>query len=84
MGRIRRELVSAVDGVGRAPLPVRFAIVAALAFGLLGALAGLVLGLVAHPPTAWFAVLEVGVPAALLGALAGLMVGSATALLRRA
>ena len=52
--------------------------------GLLGALAGLVLGLLSPPPTAWFAVLEVGVPAALLGALAGLAVGSATWLLRRA
>ena len=37
-----------------------------------------------HPATAWFAVLEVGVPAALLGALAGLTVGSATWLCRRA
>ena len=84
MGGIRRELASAADAVGRAPVPVRFAVVAALALGLLGSLAGLVLGLLSHPPTAWFAVLEVGVPAALLGALAGLAVGSATWLLRRA
>ncbi len=38
---------------------------------------GLVLGLFAYPATAWFAILEVGVPAgmcgAVLGALAGLL-----------
>lgn len=84
MERIRGEPASAVDAVWRTPVPVRFAVVAALALGLLGALAGLVLGLLSHPPTAWFAVLEIGVPAALLGALAGLTVGSATWLLRRA
>lgn len=44
----------------------------ALVLGVLGGLVGLVLGLVSHPPTAWFAVLEVGVPATLLGLLVGL------------
>ncbi|MEU1970056.1 hypothetical protein ABZ477_00185 [Microbacterium sp. NPDC019599] len=41
---------------------------------LAGAAVGLVLGLIAYPPTAWFAVIEVGVPAAMLGAVTGLVV----------
>lgn len=64
------------------PLPGRFAAFGALALGLAGALAGLVGGLFAYPPTAWFAVGEVGVPAALVGALLGFAVGSVAYVLR--
>ena len=45
---------------------------------------GLVLGLRAYPPTAWFAVLEVGVPAGLVGALIGAAVGLLAGTARRA
>jgi ABC-type uncharacterized transport system permease subunit len=53
-----------------APLPVRWAIVGATSAGTLGAIAGLVLGL-GYPPTAWFAVFELGVPATIAGGLVG-------------
>src|SRR5947209_6189141 len=46
------------------------------ALGLIGGVAGVVLGLVANPPTAWFAVIELGLPSALLGGLLGLVSGA--------
>ncbi len=47
-----------------------------IAFGLIGAVAGLALGLAANPATAWFAVFELGIPSALLGGLLGLASGA--------
>ena len=56
-----------------------------IAFGLIGAVAGLALGLAANPATAWFAVFELGIPSALLGGLLGLASGAlASAVERRA
>ena len=57
------------------PIVPRFAIVASAAAFLLGAIAGLIIGLIAYPPTAWFAVLELGIPAGLLGAVGGALTG---------
>lgn len=37
----------------------------------LGGIAGLILGLAANPATAWFAVVEVGIPGGIAGALMG-------------
>ena len=65
------------------PVPVRHGAVGAVVLGALGAVVGLVLGLRAYVPTAWAAVLEVGVPAAYLGAVLGLLTGSAVVLARR-
>ncbi|MGZ6733970.1 MAG: hypothetical protein ACXVDH_04935 [Nocardioides sp.] len=48
------------------------------------AVIGLVLGLRAYVPTAWAAVIEVGLPGALLGALFGLIAGGIATLARRA
>ena len=45
-------------------MPPRWAVVGAVLLGGLGAVTGLVVGLVVHAPTAWAATLEVGVPAA--------------------
>jgi hypothetical protein len=52
-------------------------VVSGVALGLVGGVVGLVVGLISYPPTAWFAVLELGVPAALGGALLGALIGAA-------
>jgi gas vesicle protein len=51
--------------------------------GVLGAVAGLVLGLRAHPATAWFAVFELGIPAAIVGTLLGAVAGAVASVLHR-
>jgi len=56
--------------------PLRWSLVSAAVTALVGAAVGLVLGLRAYPPTAWFAVVEVGLPAALVGAVVGLGAGT--------
>jgi uncharacterized membrane protein len=61
------------------PLITRFAVVGSTAALLLGGLVGLVLGLRAYPATAWFAVFELGIPAAIVGAVFGTVVGAVTA-----
>jgi len=81
---MRRLLNDASTGVAALPLPLRLSISSAVVLGVTGCLCGLVLGLVAHPPTAWFAVLEVGVPAAFVGGLGGLVVGGLLWLARKA
>jgi hypothetical protein len=58
------------------PVPLRHAVVGAVVLGVPGATVGLVIGLRTYVPTAWAAILEVGLPAAFLGALLGLVVGS--------
>lgn len=55
------------------PLPVRWIIVGAASMGVIGAIVGLVVGLIAYAPTAWFAVFELGVPAAIAGGILGLV-----------
>lgn len=64
--------------LGDLPRPVRWGLTAGSVTGVLGAVAGLVLGLLAHPATAWFAVVEVGAPAAIAGGLLGLIAGAVT------
>ena len=68
------------DGVMRTtlaqmPFLGRFVFVGMLSAGAVGAVVGLIVGLHAYPPTAWFAVFELGVPAAVVGALLGLASG---------
>lgn len=69
MQRLRR-------GLRELPVPLRHAVIGAVVLGVTGGIVGLAIGLRAYVPTAWFAILEVGVPAALLGAVLGLVVGS--------
>ena len=63
---------------------VRSVLIGTALFGAAGAVIGLVLGLRAYVPTAWAAVIEVGLPGALLGALLGLIAGGIATLARRA
>ena len=51
---------------------LRWAVIGAVVAGVVGCVAGLLVGLAVHPPTAWFAVFELGIPASALGALIGL------------
>ncbi len=57
------------------PFVVTSMLLGAVLLGGLGALVGIVVGLNVNPPTAWFAALEVGVPAGLVGCLVGLVIG---------
>jgi hypothetical protein len=66
------------------PVIRRFTLVGLAAAGVLGGVVGLVVGLYAYPPTAWFAVLEVGVPAAIVGGALGAVVGLVTVAGQRA
>ena len=68
------KLRAAVLGWSKLP---RFVVLSGLSAGIVGGIVGLVVGLFTHPPTAWFAVFEVGVPAAFLGGIIGLLSGSA-------
>ena len=63
------------------PLPLRFAFVASVAAGAIGAIGGLVLGLTAYVPTAPFAVVEGGLLAGVAGFVAGLTVGVLTTMM---
>lgn len=58
------------------PVPVRYGVLGALCAGVLGCLAGLIVGLAVYPPTAWAAIFELGVPAAVVGAILGSAVGA--------
>jgi hypothetical protein len=51
--------------------------------GLAGAIGGLIVGLLVYPPTAWFAVFELGLPASILGGLIGAGSGAVVCAVRR-
>ena len=57
------------------PLPGRWAVVGATCAGAIGAVAGLVIGLIVYAPTAPFAVVELGLPATIIGGIIGLLAG---------
>jgi hypothetical protein len=58
------------------PLILRCAAIGAVSAALVGGVVGLVVGLLVHPTTAWFAVFELGIPASILGGLLGLASGA--------
>jgi hypothetical protein len=67
---------AAVAVVMRLPVLMRSFVVGAVCTGVAGCVAGLAIGLIVYPPTAWFAVFELGVPAAIAGGTVGLLSGS--------
>jgi hypothetical protein len=60
----------------RLPVLTRSFVVGAVSTGAAGCVAGLTIGLLVYPPTAWFAVFELGIPAAVAGGIVGLLSGS--------
>ena len=68
---VERRLESLARAVTRAPAPLGFAVVGASSSGSSAPCSASSSACAAIPRTAWFAVLEVGVPAALLGAVVG-------------
>jgi hypothetical protein len=62
--------------LSRLPLLGRGVVLGAMIGLALGGAVGLIVGLVAYPATAWFAVLELGVPASIAGAVVGLLAGA--------
>ena len=65
-------IAARLDGL---PLPGRWAVIGAASVGMIGAVVGLVIGLIVYAPTALFAVLELGLPAAIVGGVIGLITG---------
>jgi len=61
----------------------RCAGVGAIIGAILGGIVGLVVGLFAHPPTAAFAVYEVGIPGAITGVVIGVAAGLFARMFRR-
>jgi hypothetical protein len=76
-------MISSRSQLGVMPLVPRFAVVGATTMGALGGLMGLILGLRAHPATAWFAVFEVGAPATIAGGIVGALVGLIAVIARK-
>jgi hypothetical protein len=68
MSRLRTE-------VGELPVVLAGMLIGSVVLGVAGCVVGLVIGLRVHPATAWFAMIEVGVPCAVLGSLLGLVAG---------
>jgi hypothetical protein len=64
-----------VAAVMRLPVLTRFFVVGAVCTGAAGCVAGLVIGLLVYPPTAWFAAFELGFPAGVVGGIVGLVSG---------
>jgi hypothetical protein len=65
------------------PVISRLTAIGAIALGIAGAIAGLWIGLVTNPRTAWFALFELGAPASILGALVGFICGAIALVVRR-
>ena len=57
------------------PLPGRWAVIGAASAGTIGLVVGLVIGLFVYAPTALFAAVEIGLPAAIVGGVIGLSAG---------
>jgi hypothetical protein len=65
------------------PVLGRFVFLGALVAGIAGCIAGLIVGLCVYPPTAAFALFELGIPATFAGAIVGFLSGALRLGLRR-
>jgi hypothetical protein len=65
------------------PFLARWAVVGAASAGVIGAIAGLAVGLFTYAPTAPFAIVELGLPAAVAGGVVGLAAGVIAAAMGR-
>jgi hypothetical protein len=65
------------------PSPRNCGLAATMLAGGAGAIAGLVVGLHVHVATAWAAMFEIGIPAAVAGGMTGFLVGCVLAVARR-
>ena len=83
MGRASGSIGSTWRQLSEVALPLRCALLGGAAAGALGGVIGLAIGLHVYAPTAWFAILEIGVPAALLGFVLGPVVGSIASLVQQ-
>jgi uncharacterized membrane-anchored protein len=72
---IMRHVMGFVAWLRGLPMLARWASIAAIACGVSGGVAGLVIGLFGYAPTAFFAAVELGLPAVFAGALVGLVAG---------
>jgi hypothetical protein len=77
------RLVMSPPSVQAGSLISRWVAIGAIAAGVLGAIAGLVVGLMVYWPTAWFAAFELGIPASILGGLVGLACGGVAYAIQR-
>lgn len=65
------------------PLVPRWLMIGAILAGSVGAVAGLIVGLYAYAPTAWFAIFELGIPSAFAGAALGALAASVAIVARK-
>ena len=72
-----------MEGFLELPFLARCAIVGGGAAGVIGGIVGLIVGLSVRPVTAWFAIIEAGIPASIVGGAAGLAVGLLVTAARR-
>jgi len=68
---VRRHLA----GLDELPLVLRCVVVGAFSLGIVGAICGLIVGLVVHVATAPFAMIELGLPSAIVGCAIGASTG---------
>jgi hypothetical protein len=72
MNALKRSVNEIAVELRGVPLVPRWMIVGSASACVSGGIVGLVVGLLAYAPTAWFAVIELGVPAGVAGGIAGL------------
>jgi len=77
------RLTTLIASVDTLPQPGRFTVLGAASGGMVGAIIGLIVGLYAFPPTALFAMVELGLPATIAGGIVGFVIGSILETVRR-